>query len=220
MRQREEAKFCECGTESSELEKILNAIDGDQRVAALDHINRVLAQKPNQKAMLALKGIVQVQLGDEAAAKQTTETFLSVAPNNPVALTLSALLAAQQGRTEEAVGTLQKAIAASPQEIHYLIPDAILGIAQALVVDGRVLAARAHLLLRIAMFGREMEDRPALQLLMQLNRVPEVPLVLKQDLAPHDVQGSPAWQREFDTACRCRRQWRLDNRRPALRSSR
>jgi tetratricopeptide (TPR) repeat protein len=193
-------KFCECGEESAELEKVLAAIDGDQRVAALDQINRVLAQKPHQKAMLALKGIVQVQLGDEAGANQTVHTFLEVAPNNPVALTLSSLLAAQSGRIEEAVNTLQKAIAASPQEIHYLIPDAILGIAQSLIVAGRVLAARAHLLLRIAIFGREEEDRPALQLLMQLNRAPDVPLVLKQDLAPRELSSTPEWKADFEAA--------------------
>src|SRR4051812_39011584 len=82
-------KFCECATESADLEKVLTMIDGDQRVAALDQINRVLATKPKQKAMLALKGIVQVQLGDEAGAKETISNFLTVAPNNPVALTLS-----------------------------------------------------------------------------------------------------------------------------------
>jgi tetratricopeptide (TPR) repeat protein len=193
-------KFCECAGETAELEKVLNAIDGDQRVAALEQINRVLAQKPTQKAMLALKGIVQVQLGDEAGAKDTVDNFLKVAPTNPVALTLSSLLAAQGGRTDDAVTTLQKAIASSPQEIHYLIPDAILGIAQSLIADGRILAARAHLLLRIAMFGREAEDRPALQLLMQLNRAPDVPLALKQDLAPRDAQGTPPWKAEFDGA--------------------
>src|SRR6187455_1579741 len=175
-------KFCECAAESADLEKVLTAIDGDQRVAALELINRVLAQKPQQKAMLALKGIVQVQLGDEAGAKQTVASFLTAAPNNPVAHTLSALMAAQDGRTDEAVLSLQRAIAASPQEIHYLIPDALLGIAQALVGEGRVLAARAHLLLRIAMFGREAEDRPGLQMLMQLNSSREIPLALKQDL--------------------------------------
>src|SRR5687768_11875549 len=89
-------KFCECAAEAADLEKILTAIDGDQRVAALDQINRVLAHKPHQKAMLALKGIVQMQLGEETGAKETVKTFLGVAPGNPVALTLSSLLAAQQ----------------------------------------------------------------------------------------------------------------------------
>jgi tetratricopeptide (TPR) repeat protein len=193
-------KFCECATEAAELEKVLTAIDGDQRVAALELINRVLAHKPQQKAMLALKGIVQVQLGDEAGAKQTVASFLTAAPNNPVAHTLSALMAAQDGRTDEAVLALQRAIAASPHEIHYLIPDALLGIAQALVGEGRVLAARAHLLLRIAMFGREAEDRPGLQMLMQLNSSREIPLALKQDLVPREITSEPVWEKEFDEA--------------------
>jgi tetratricopeptide (TPR) repeat protein len=193
-------KFCECAGESAELEKILNAIEGDQRVAALDQINRVLATKPHQKAMLALKGIVQVQLGDEAGAKETISTFLSVAPNNPVALTLSSLLAAQNGKTDEAVLALQKAIAASPQEIHYLIPDAILGLAQAMLLEGKILSARAHLLLRIAMYGRDHEDRPALEMLMRINSSRDVPLALKQDLAPRETSPGSAWKNDFDTA--------------------
>lgn len=193
-------KFCECAAESAELEKVLTSIDGDQRVAALDHINRVLAHKPQQKAMLALKGIVQVQLGDEAGAKETVGTFLTAAPNNPVAHTLSALLAAQDGRTDDAVISLQRAIAASPQEIHYLIPDALLGVAQALMMEGRMLAARAHLLLRIAMYGREQQDRPGLELLMRLNASREVPLALKQDLIPREISREPSWEKEFDEA--------------------
>jgi hypothetical protein len=193
-------KFCECATESADLEKVLTAIDGDQRVAALDQINRVLAHKPQQKAMLALKGIIQLQLGEDAAAKQTVATFMAAAPNNPVAHTLSSLIAAQEGRTDDAVISLQKAVAASPQEIHYLIPDALLGLAQALMAEGRVLAARAHLLLRIAMFGREAEDRPGIQMLMHLNAARDVPLALKQDLAPREITTEPVWEKEFDEA--------------------
>lgn len=193
-------KFCECSAETAELEKVLTAIDGDQRVAALEQINRVLASKPQQKAMLALKGIVQVQLGDEAGAKQTIATFLTAAPNNPVAHTLSGLIAAHEGRTDDAVVALQRAIAASPQEIHYLIPDALLGVSQALMMDGRVLAARAHLLLRIAMFGRETEDRPGLQTLMQINSSRDIPLALKQDLVPREITTEPVWEKEFDEA--------------------
>jgi tetratricopeptide (TPR) repeat protein len=193
-------KFCECATESADLEKILTAIDGDQRVAALDLINRVLASKPQQKAMLALKGMVQMQLGDFEGARQTANAFLAAAPGNAVALTLSALIATHDHRTNEAVVFLQRAIAASPQEIHYLIPDALLSLAQTLVVDGRILAARAHLLLRIAMFGRESEDRPGIQMLMQLNSARDISLVQKQDLIPREIATEPVWEKEFDEA--------------------
>lgn len=193
-------KFCECNAEAAELEKVLTAIEGDQRVAALDQINRVLAHKPQQKAMLALKGIVQIQLGDEAGAKQTINTFLTAAPNNPVAHTLSALIAAHEARTDDAVASLQRAIAASPQEIHYLIPDALLGVSQSLMMEGRVLAARAHLLLRLAMYGREEQDRTGLQALLQINSSREIPLALKQDLIPREISREPEWEKEFDEA--------------------
>lgn len=191
-------KFCECAAESAELEKVLTAIDGDQRVAALDLIDRTLATKPNQKAMLALKGIVQAQLGDVAGAKKTVTTFLGVAPNNPVALTLSALIDSGEGKTGEGVIALQKALAASTEEIHYLIPDALLTIAQSLLMEGNVLAARAHLLLRIAMMGQD--DRTGVQQLIRINSSQELPLVVKQDLSIQDLKRPTAWEKEFHTA--------------------
>ena len=56
--------------------------------------------------------------------------------------------------------------------------DAIGLIAQALVAENHLIAARAHLVLQIGMGGTK--DQRPLQLLMRINNSPSVPLLAKQ----------------------------------------
>jgi tetratricopeptide (TPR) repeat protein len=193
-------KFCECATESAELEKVMLAIEGDQRVAALELINRTLAQKPNQKSMLALKAMVQLQLRNSAEARKTSTAFLALAPSNPVALTLASFGDLEDDKPAEAIAKVQKAIAVSSRELHYLIPDALLAITQALVGDGKYLAARAHLLLRFSMLGEQEEDRIGEQLLFRLENDENMALVNKQDFHIKTAESSAPYATEFEAA--------------------
>jgi hypothetical protein len=193
-------KFCECSAESTELEKVMVAIDGDQRVAALDMLNRYLAPKPQHKGFLALKGIVQLYLQDFTDGRKTSDAFLAVAPKNPVALTLGAYCDLHDGKTRDAILKVQKAIDVSPQEIHSLVPDAILGISQALLMQGNYLACRAHLLLRMSMMDPNEEDRSTARMFMQLEQSEEIPLIAKQSLLIRQCEPTASYKVEFDAA--------------------
>jgi hypothetical protein len=191
-------KFCECSAESSDLEKVLTAIDGDQRVAAVHLIDNVLARKPQQKAMLALKSIIQLQLGDRASAKQATNDLLSVASTNPVGLSISAILAVAEGRTREAVVSVQKALAHSQKEVHFAIPDAVYAVAEALLREEQYVAAKQHALVRLGMYEKG-DDRTSLSFLMEFFQDRDIPLVCKQDLFPHIPAASAPWKDEAET---------------------
>ena len=193
-------KFCECAVDSADIEKVVVAIDGDQRIAAIDLMDRILLQKPHQKALLALKAMVQFQLRDVPNARKTSAAFLAIAPTNPVALTLSSFGDLEDGKLSEAVLKVQKAIAASSRELHYLIPDALMSIAQSLVIQGKFLAARAHLLLRFSMLGEQEEDRMGEQLLYRLEHAEDMPLACKQDFQVHPCDSAASYAVEFETA--------------------
>ena len=92
----DKVKFCYSKDIVPELEKILRAIEGDQRVAALDQIEKLVAEKGPRQALLALKADLQLSLGGVEAAEETIAAFQKASPYNPVALALSAIVAASK----------------------------------------------------------------------------------------------------------------------------
>ena len=85
-------KHCACRDISGELEKIMRALEGNQRVAALDQINRVLATKANRPCLLSLKILTLMDMKDMQSLEETVTTFVQVAPDNALAHTFAALL--------------------------------------------------------------------------------------------------------------------------------
>ena len=92
-------KFC-CPDLLNELEKIQKMVAADQRHACLDYIAQLEAKFPNRSCLLTTKALLQGQLGDADAARQTVDKVLEAQPENPVALAEHALLAIdKQGLT-------------------------------------------------------------------------------------------------------------------------
>jgi tetratricopeptide (TPR) repeat protein len=195
-------KFC-CGAEvSHELEKIQLAMEGEQRLAALDHINKLLATHPKLPSALMYKAIVELSLGELEPARQSATKLLEVAPTNPAGLALSAILACQDGQVLEAIGLVQQALEQHPGKIHHLVYQAIGTLGRALFAAGEVLAARGHLTYQVR--ASQGKDENAFSAMMDLDSSGQVPLVAHTfvDVVPPPAEGalSAAGQAEFQAA--------------------
>ncbi len=135
-------KHCECRDIAGELEKIIKAIEGDQRVAALDRINRTLATKAHRPCLLTLKIVTLLGMKDMQGLEDTVTTFVKVAPNNPLAHTFAAMLESRKCRSREAVDEIQTALSLLTDTMPGELYDAFGEVAQVLADDGEYLAAR------------------------------------------------------------------------------
>jgi tetratricopeptide (TPR) repeat protein len=173
-------KFCPCGKDMlSDLNKVVDAINGGQRAGALSHISRLLESNGHRACLLALKGMLQFRLNDFEGLATTAEDFLQAHPENPVAAAMSAIVAAGQGDQEAAVEHLQLAFQESPSAIHEMVHEALGVVANLLLQTHHFLAARAHLSL-LAGIHRHDEHNEALEMLVQMNAAPAIALLLKQ----------------------------------------
>lgn len=177
-------KFC-CGADvSHELEKIQQAMEGEQRLAALDHINKLLVTHPKLPSALMYKAIVELSLGELEQAKQSTARLREAAPTNPAGLGLNAILDCQEGNVLEAIGLVQDALEQNPGKIHHLVYQAIGTLGRALFATGEVLAARGHLTYQVRV--TQGKDETAFSAMMDLDASGQVPLVAHTfaDLVP------------------------------------
>jgi tetratricopeptide (TPR) repeat protein len=182
-------KFC-CGADvSNELEKIQQAMEGEQRLAALDHINKLLATHPKLPSALMYKAIVELSLGEIEQARKSTAQLLETAPENPAGLGLAAILDCQDGNVLQAIGRVQQALEKHPGKIHHLVYQAIGTLGRALFAEGEVLAARGHLAYQVRV--TQGNDESAFSAMMDLDSSGQVPLVAHTfaDLVPPAVEG-------------------------------
>src|SRR6185436_1718252 len=74
-------KFCCCKDIVHELDKVIRAIEGDQRVAALDQINRLIDEKGKRAALLELKAETLLVLDNFEEAEKANKELLAVMPH-------------------------------------------------------------------------------------------------------------------------------------------
>jgi tetratricopeptide (TPR) repeat protein len=191
-------KFCCSKDIQAELDKIIRAVQGEQRASALDHIHHLIAEKGPRNALLAVKADVQLSLGKFEDADATIDEFLAASPDNPVALSLSAIHACSQDDLESAIEDLQQAMEHLDGMLAPSVYSAIGVVAQTLLQAGDVLAARGHLLMQAGLAGDQ--DENPVRLLMRINMLREVPLLLKQDYMYADCPEGVEWADDFDAA--------------------
>jgi hypothetical protein len=190
-------KHCMCQDITGELDKILAALDGDQRVAALDRINRTLATKANRPCLLSLKISILLEMKDLQSLEDTVTTFVKVAPDNALAHTYAALLEARKHRMREAIDELQTAVSLVKDVIPGELSDGFLEVGVALADSGLYMAASAHLMAHVVLEGdNEEASHPFLSLL----RADGVPLPFKQLLQFAPCPAGATWKMRFDAA--------------------
>lgn len=191
-------KFCCSKDIQAELDKVIRAVQGEQRASALDHIHKLIAEKGPRNALLAVKADVQLSLGKFEEADATIDEFLAASPDNPVALSLSAIHACSQDDLEGAIEDLQQAMEHLDGMLAPSVYSAIGVVAQTLLQAGDVLAARGHLLMQAGLAGDQ--DENPVRLLMRINMLREVPLLLKQDYMYADCPEGVEWADAFGAA--------------------
>lgn len=188
-------KFC-CPDLLGELDDIQKMLEGDQRLACLEHVNKLDEKFPDRACLLSMKAMLEAQLADEGKAEATLARFKEKYPGNPVALAEEATLKATKEGGRAAIESLQQALAASPTALPPQVYDAAAVVAERLVADGAYVAARGHLMLLMDLSGDK--DERVSSIMSSLDSSPQLPLLLKelQPLAPA-TEGA-LWKASFD----------------------
>lgn len=200
-------KFC-CSDLVHEIEKIHKMIEGDQPRAALRHVEHTLKKKPNRPSLLDLKATLELTLHQFEAAEQTIATLLEKDPKNPAAHAQQAILQCAQGDARGAVNPLQTALQLIDDSMPRRVLEAIGAVGHALLLEGNVLAARAHLWLYQGVAGDE--DNRALELLVRLNQAAGLPLLLREQHYLHEPPAGHPCEDDHNRAqlFAARGQWR------------
>lgn len=201
-------RFC-CKDLTHELDKIVRLIEGGQRRAAIDLIDKTIAAKGDRACLYALKSDACAANKDTEGAKQTMKAFAEKFPDNPVALAEGAMAAIDDGQTVEAIDLLQSALEKSGDSIDARVYSAFAMVAQGLVVAGNLPAARAHLMLAADLTRGQ--DAGPVELLRRLDSMPQTATLLKfpLELEAQAPVGAD-WQDELTQAVELeeRGEWR------------
>jgi hypothetical protein len=190
-------KFC-CEDLIGELETIQRMLEGEQRLACLEHIDKLLRTFPDRACLLAIKALLQSEMQQEEALSQTLDLFEAKHPGNPLAAAERAIQIASTGGAAQAVLKLQEAIAVTEQQIPTRVYEAIGIVGRALLAEGNIPAARAHLLLQASIGGSE--DPRAMSLLTPLIRSAEIPLLLRDEQQLSEAPVAATYKQSFDQA--------------------
>jgi tetratricopeptide (TPR) repeat protein len=199
-------KFC-CPDLLGELEDIQRKLEGDQRLACLEQIDKLDSKSPDRACLLSMKAMLEAQLAEEGKAEATIARFLEKYPGNPVALAEDATLKAAKQGGKAAVESLQRAIAASNGAMMPQVYDAIAVVGERLLADGEYIAARGHLMLLLDLSGHK--DERTTSLVMGLDGSAQLPLLMKESQPLVPAPEGALWKKSFDSAMELvrRAQW-------------
>jgi hypothetical protein len=182
-------KFC-CGADiTHDLEKIEEALGNEQRMVALDHINRSLAANGDRACLLTYKAMVHLELREYQAAHEDVAKLLAAMPDSSAGLSLAAMLDCLDGNPYDAVNHLQEAMQRSEGKLGSTTYEALGSVGRSLALSGEPLAARSHLALQVSASGGR--DESALGTMLELDASGQLPLVGQglTDLPAPDASG-------------------------------
>ncbi|MHB8897766.1 MAG: hypothetical protein ACYC6Y_03360 [Thermoguttaceae bacterium] len=191
-------KFC-CKDLLGDLQKIERMLDGEQYMACLAHIERLEQSHPDRACLMATKTLLLRVTGREEDARRAVNEFAAKHPDNPLALCDMALVTAVDEGGRAGLSILEKAIAASGEGFSGRLYEAISAVVQVLLAEGHFLAARALALFQASIVG---QDDPAMELLMRLNAMQNIPLVVKDGRGLQQCPTDAPWKEEFNAAFR------------------
>ncbi len=188
-------KFC-CHDLLADLQQLDRMFQGEQYVAALELAGSLLAKHPDRACLLAIQTRLLRHLERFDEAFQVAETFLKHHPDNPIALSERAILTGAREGGVAGLRRLLEAIESSGDELVGRSLEAMAVIAQLLLMEGHVLAARPLLEILIRVDG---SNEHALRLYRSMLADPSVPLLLAADFPELPVSEGP-WRERFDAA--------------------
>ena len=190
-------KFC-CSDLAADFEKVQKMVDGEQPHAALKHVEQMLAKLPERASLLDLCITLQLALHEFDAARKTIETFLNAHPQNASAHAQAAILAAATETGKKSIDPLQDALEQLDDDMPLRVLEAIGSVGQALLIEGELVAARAHLLLYATIAPKQ--DNRAIELLLRMNLQAGLPLLLREYLILADCPSEVSWNAKFEEA--------------------
>jgi len=173
-------------------------VSGDQPHAALKHVEQLLKKQPQRASLLDLQASLQLSLHEFDAAKETIGHFLEAHPQSPTANAQAAILLASMENGKKAIGPLQNALEQLEQEMPLRVLEAVGAVGQSLLMQGELVAARAHLLLYAAISPEE--DNRGVELLLRMNLQAGLPLLMRESWQLLDAPRDAPWQEEFAQA--------------------
>ena len=187
-------KFC-CGDFLPELQKIDRMLEGQQYLACLKHVDRLLEQEPgrDRACLLATKCVLLRATDQIEAARATAAAFLVKYPDNQIALAELAILAAEHN-PRAALDLIQRALRVAAGALSGRTYQAMGMTAGALLHAGLPLPARALLQMQSAAF--EDDDRPS-ELLSALSQATDIPLLLRDDPPLASCPDDVPWKDRF-----------------------
>ncbi|HVU89720.1 MAG TPA: hypothetical protein VHD36_20490 [Pirellulales bacterium] len=189
-------KFC-CADLVGELEKIQRMLEGDQRLACLEHIEKLQTKYPGRACLMTSQALLLLGQGRKDDAKRVIDAVLAQAAANPVALAESALVTFGEGELRKGIETLQLALSACPAPMPVTVVDVIATVAETLVGLDEIPSALGHLLLLASLLP---QDQHTLALLMRINGSPQVPLLFKEEPDFLPAPAGASWKAKFDEA--------------------
>ena len=193
-------KFC-CSDFLTELEKIDRMVEGEQYAACLQHIELLRRQTENKdrQCLLAYQTMLLRATGQLEAAELLVAYFLEKYPSNQAALAESAILSALKRDDASAVDALQRAFAEAKGSWSWRIYQAAEMLADAFLRQGRWPPARAILQFLLVV---QRENRDVSQMLTDVLRSADVPLLLKEDPRFAQPPKDAPWASRFTDAMR------------------
>jgi tetratricopeptide (TPR) repeat protein len=178
-------KFC-CGAEViADLGKIEEALQGEQRLGALDLCNKLLAAKPDRPCVRMYKAMVQLGMREMNGARQSIEEILAQSPRNPAGLAMSATMDCFDGHVEDGIEKLQAALEEQQGKLVNAVYEALGVVGRSLATAGEAVAAHAHLLLQAG--ASRGQDRNATYALLELEGSGQIPLAARGALTLSDL---------------------------------
>lgn len=190
-------KFC-CKDIITDIERIERMLQGEQRNAAIDKINKLLDKHPGRPALLTMKARVHLDQKQIPEANEAVQALLAAEPENPSGLALQAMLQSVEHKVKESLASLHHALRASEGVVSQTVYRAYLAICYNLIRINEHIAAYAHLLTLVAMTRGE--DRTALQMLVQITSSDQLPAIFQGLVINTQAPDDATWKREFDIA--------------------
>jgi len=192
-------KFC-CSDLAVDIEKVHKMIAGEQPHAALKHVEQLLTRRPDRASLLDLRASIEFSMHDFDAARQTIDTYLAAHSDSATAHAQHAIVSAATGNASLAATSLQSALELLGNDIPQRVLEAIGAVGHSLLLEGQLIAARAHLLLYAAIAPAD-DDRP-LELLMRMNLQSGLPLLVREYLQLAECPADVPWRANFEEAAR------------------
>lgn len=199
-------KFC-CSDLLGELQRLAAMMDGEQNVAALDQVGKLLEKYPGRACLLNYKLNLQMEVGAMAEAAATQEAFLALHPENPIALSGGAVQRAVKD-ARAGIAMMQDALEKISEQAPGELYENLGALGEVLLAGNEPLAARAHFLLQLLM-SQGRDDRPW-QRLMRMMGETTIPLLWRETRESLPAPPQAEWVADFDVALRraARGEWR------------